>query len=211
MKIKLIGSVVGLCLALGFVMPNGASADVVYDFALVNGTYSPSGTIAGTLTVDATTGTVTSLNLTTAGTYNYDFTLITKQFDNFGLWVVTTLDTTSFAHFDFVLDNEASLFAGQSTPIYSGAGGGTIYPTGCSDMSCSVGQPVGGTFVNAVPEPSTWAMMILGFVGVGCMAYRRKKQMALSQRFSDSAGMKAQLVADGRSGGAASRTHCCST
>ncbi len=26
----------------------------------------------------------------------------------------------------------------------------------------------------AVPEPSTWAMMILGFVGVGFMAYRRK-------------------------------------
>jgi hypothetical protein len=30
--------------------------------------------------------------------------------------------------------------------------------------------------VSAVPEPSTWAMMILGFVGVGFMAYRRKGQ-----------------------------------
>ena len=29
-----------------------------------------------------------------------------------------------------------------------------------------------------VPEPSTWAMMILGFAGVGLMAYRRKKQGA---------------------------------
>jgi hypothetical protein len=28
--------------------------------------------------------------------------------------------------------------------------------------------------VDAVPEPSTWAMMILGFFGVGFMAYRRK-------------------------------------
>ncbi len=28
--------------------------------------------------------------------------------------------------------------------------------------------------VAAVPEPSTWAMMILGFAGVGFMAYRRK-------------------------------------
>ena len=27
-----------------------------------------------------------------------------------------------------------------------------------------------------VPEASTWAMMILGFAGVGFMAYRRKKQ-----------------------------------
>lgn len=33
-----------------------------------------------------------------------------------------------------------------------------------------------GTFVvAAVPEPSTWAMMILGFFGVGLMAYRRKR------------------------------------
>jgi PEP-CTERM motif len=30
------------------------------------------------------------------------------------------------------------------------------------------------TSVAAVPEPSTWAMMILGFMGVGFMAYRRK-------------------------------------
>jgi hypothetical protein len=30
--------------------------------------------------------------------------------------------------------------------------------------------------VGAVPEPSSWAMMILGFMGVGFMAYRRKSQ-----------------------------------
>jgi len=29
--------------------------------------------------------------------------------------------------------------------------------------------------VAAIPEPSTWAMMILGFAGVGFMAYRKKK------------------------------------
>jgi len=32
--------------------------------------------------------------------------------------------------------------------------------------------------VAAVPEPSTWAMMILGFAGVGFMAYRRRNQVA---------------------------------
>jgi hypothetical protein len=31
------------------------------------------------------------------------------------------------------------------------------------------------TLTDAVPEPSTWAMMILGFCGVGFMAYRRKQ------------------------------------
>lgn len=34
------------------------------------------------------------------------------------------------------------------------------------------------TNVSAVPEPSTWAMMILGFMGVGFMAYRRKSSSA---------------------------------
>jgi hypothetical protein len=32
--------------------------------------------------------------------------------------------------------------------------------------------------VSAVPEPSTWAMMILGFAGIGFMAYRRKSKPA---------------------------------
>ena len=34
--------------------------------------------------------------------------------------------------------------------------------------------------VAAVPEPSTWAMMILGFCGLGVMAYRRKSATAFS-------------------------------
>jgi hypothetical protein len=36
-------------------------------------------------------------------------------------------------------------------------------------------QPLTGS----VPEPSTWAMMILGFAGIGFMAYRRKSKPAL--------------------------------
>jgi hypothetical protein len=32
--------------------------------------------------------------------------------------------------------------------------------------------------VVGVPEPSTWAMMILGFAGIGFMAYRRRNQTA---------------------------------
>jgi hypothetical protein len=33
--------------------------------------------------------------------------------------------------------------------------------------------------VAGVPEPSTWAMLILGFAGIGFMAYRRKTKPAL--------------------------------
>jgi hypothetical protein len=31
----------------------------------------------------------------------------------------------------------------------------------------------------AVPEPSTWAMLLLGFAGIGFMAYRRKSKPPL--------------------------------
>ena len=33
----------------------------------------------------------------------------------------------------------------------------------------------GGAVVSTVPEPSTWAMMIFGFAGLGFMAYRRRQ------------------------------------
>lgn len=38
---------------------------------------------------------------------------------------------------------------------------------------------VTGFNVAPVPEPSTWAMMILGFVGVGFMAYRRRSGLSV--------------------------------
>jgi hypothetical protein len=36
-----------------------------------------------------------------------------------------------------------------------------------------------GDVTSAVPEPSTWAMMIVGFAGLGFMAYRRKSKPSL--------------------------------
>jgi hypothetical protein len=37
-----------------------------------------------------------------------------------------------------------------------------------------------GGVTAAVPEPSTWAMMILGFFGIGAMTYRRRKNAMLA-------------------------------
>jgi hypothetical protein len=42
------------------------------------------------------------------------------------------------------------------------------------------GEIRGNLQVAAVPEPSTWAMMVLGFAGVGAMAYRRRKVAAIA-------------------------------
>jgi hypothetical protein len=46
---------------------------------------------------------------------------------------------------------------------------------GCSDQQ---GNLLALVNVSAVPEPSTWAMMLLGFAGLGFMAYRRKSKPA---------------------------------
>lgn len=35
-------------------------------------------------------------------------------------------------------------------------------------------------FTQGVPEPSTWAMMIFGFAGIGLIAYRRRNQAAVA-------------------------------
>jgi hypothetical protein len=61
----------------------------------------------------------------------------------------------------------AILTAGNYYLDISGIGGGTSGYGGNLSVS-----------VSAVPESSTWAMMILGFAGVGFMAYRRRTQTA---------------------------------
>jgi hypothetical protein len=47
---------------------------------------------------------------------------------------------------------------------------GTSRSTG---LSGAVGE---ADLTTAVPEPATWAMMLLGFAGIGFMAYRRKSK-----------------------------------
>ena len=34
--------------------------------------------------------------------------------------------------------------------------------------------------VSGVPEPSTWAMMLIGFAGIGFVAYRRQRTVVLA-------------------------------
>ncbi len=58
---------------------------------------------------------------------------------------------------------------GLIDPMFSTSalGGYFIFSPGVFDATASV------------PEPSTWAMMLLGFAGIGFMAYRRKAKPAL--------------------------------
>jgi choice-of-anchor C domain-containing protein len=54
---------------------------------------------------------------------------------------------------------------GPTTLTFTSADSGTPY-----------GPVIGGVSISAVPEPATWAMMVLGFFGVGFMAYRRRSK-----------------------------------
>jgi hypothetical protein len=74
-----------------------------------------------------------------------------------------------------------SVFEGPlgSTGINGGFNpGDTVQLRLSQSFGYSVAGPDLGTFTlaSAVPEPSTWAMMVLGFAGIGFMAYRRKQR-----------------------------------
>jgi hypothetical protein len=70
---------------------------------------------------------------------------------------------------------DTSLIAQTSIPWFVYAWGGVPNSPGCP-LDCGANPGFEGiASVAAVPEPSTWAMMILGFAGVGFMGYRRRK------------------------------------
>ena len=56
---------------------------------------------------------------------------------------------------------------------------GTLFIDSDVALRFASGHDYSSNAVGAVPEPSTWAMLILGFAGVGFMAYRRKSKPAL--------------------------------
>jgi hypothetical protein len=76
------------------------------------------------------------------------------------------------SNFDFTLGNGSNFFLAT-------ASGGDVITQGSLVTSGNMDafqQVRVDTAVGAVPEPSTWAMMILGFAGVGFLAYRRRNQ-----------------------------------
>jgi hypothetical protein len=52
---------------------------------------------------------------------------------------------------------------------------GTLFIDSDMALSFASGHSYSSTPVGGVPEPSTWAMMILGFCGIGFMAIRKRK------------------------------------
>jgi len=56
------------------------------------------------------------------------------------------------------------------------------YAFGAGTVAFAQGNPdqaLSAVGIGAVPEPSTWAMLVIGFAGVGFMAYRRTSKAAM--------------------------------
>jgi outer membrane lipase/esterase len=93
-------------------------------------------------------------------------------FDIFGLGTSIALDPSAYG-FANVTD-ACGAVVGANCNTYAYWDG--IHPTTAAHLV------IADAFVDevtGVPEPSTWAMMILGFAGIGFMAYRRKSKPAL--------------------------------
>jgi hypothetical protein len=85
------------------------------------------------------------------------------------LFSIVDLTPSSFSFDGLLAGDYQMVITGDVTGTNGGFLGGGIVGYGGSLLTSTAIAP-------AVPEPCTWAMMILGFAGVGFMAYRRSRK-----------------------------------
>jgi PEP-CTERM motif len=173
-----------------------ARANVV-DFE-VSGAFPVAGAYSGTLSIDVTSGVVTAADITLSG-----YPVFNDIVAQGGLFQADP-GTTAVQIFDA---ESALLQLAFTTPTAPGGSlvgftGGSIFSESISVIPCTPSNCPDAEFVQltafvpsqdvdvitgsvgtvaaiaSVPEPSTWAMMLLGFFGIGFMAYRRKQNGA---------------------------------
>ena len=96
------------------------------------------------------------------------------------------LDTTNpqWTVSEYVDGVWAEQYTYTGNPTATGIGIGA-YACNLDDASITFGPTTLTDEVAAVPEPSTWAMMMLGFAGVGLLSYRRSRRNGgLNLRFA---------------------------
>jgi hypothetical protein len=153
----------------------------------------------------ANTCSAASITLTSssAGVYNYGLGVAWDEYPAFvtgqtivlsglsGVTGASVSDTVAAWGFtESFTPTSVTFRAGENVTFSSGAGeifgtfvvGSSVLTTGAVNYSFetnNMGDFTGTVYgpVAAVPEPSTWAMMILGFLGVGFLAYRKKSNL----------------------------------
>jgi hypothetical protein len=123
-----------------------------------------------------------TLNETSLGNLNENAPTVGESFVGTVDGIAFTINSSSFSQWSINLQNgifnNLQLVSAHNNNV---AGIDFLATSGGAQWQIQVTQsgPIvsNGTFAiaAAVPEPSTWAMMILGFVGIGFMACRRKR------------------------------------
>jgi len=134
--------------------------------------------LAGSNWITPTLPAGTSLDPTLDGFYTYQETLTLKAGDSLAGKYLTDNTVTAITLASGAQSLSANTVGGgfysPTTFSFSPVLGGTYTLSFVVDNFAQGSGNPSGLDVGAVPEPATWAMMILGFMGVGFMAYRRK-------------------------------------
>jgi hypothetical protein len=156
-----------------------APAKAAIDSFLIFGTASSPITLG--LDADAVTGNLASGDtayftfIVTGGLQPYFDWSQPPAGDSLAISIVKDIGIRSYlttVSFDATTAGSFQLTGGDGTYYVDATLNGTDPPLSFAYTSSPV------TLASAVPEPSTWAMMILGFCGLGFLAYRRKSEAA---------------------------------
>jgi hypothetical protein len=168
----------GIALAAAMFFSSAVQASTVTYSLTLSPKANTNSTLSGTGTLVITDGPLGSgsgqVNVPDA-----DVTTLSVSIDGFTFNLLPALATPSGVQFTSgvltaitagpVVSNGADFSVSNTTGFFFDSGNGVVsYDTFTAAIA------------PAVPEPSTWAMMILGFCGLGFMAYRRKSGAALS-------------------------------
>lgn len=133
---------------------------------------------------------VIPLTISTNGSYVFQSTAITAGYDNYAFLYQNSFNPA--AQFTNLLvgndDNPNIGLSGFTIALTTGTNyffvGSGFANDDFGDFSLNVAGPGIATFngiSGAVPEPATWAMMLLGFGGIGYSMRRRRRKTAIAR------------------------------
>jgi hypothetical protein len=99
--------------------------------------------------------------------------------EKWGLWASNTGTVGGFTEILFGTGEGDNTGIAVYNYYYVGLDSHTLHPSSDNVLLASVDGVAPTSRINPVPEPSTWAMLTLGFFGIGLVAYRQKGKPAL--------------------------------
>ena len=185
MKISRYHQVAMAAFAILFVgFSSSARAADTYATYDVNATYDTTGTVEGSFTLDTTTNTSYLVDLKIVGVGGVNSGTLTDptQFGT-GVYATAAGPMVTYNDGDPALQVFLTYPAGGGA-LYNGGFGsssvGSYFSPTCGGEIC--GYPLSGAVTlglgSAVPEPATWAMMLVGFGGLGAAMRTRRRSAA---------------------------------